>query len=154
MIYCVVTGTRRDTRPDTARWLARFVRKHGGTTFVLGDADGVDELAWHWCTQAMIDGFGPVDFIRETADRKRPTPERFHERNQRMVDEAKGRAPQPVCLAIPDDDSRGTWDCYLRALAAGLVCHALPLVDEDWKVVKRFEMPSWARQRLLAAGVR
>ena len=39
-------------------------------------------------------------------------------RNQRMIDDGAD-----VLIAIPDDESRGTWDCKARAEEAGMRVH-------------------------------
>lgn len=51
-----------------------------------------------------------------------PSPQRFHDRNQRMVDLAESG---DYLLAFPDADSRGTWDCYRRGKARGLKCYVV-----------------------------
>jgi hypothetical protein len=43
-------------------------------------------------------------------------------RNSRMVD-----AGAAICLAFPDDQSRGTWDCIRKAANAGIPVRIYPL---------------------------
>lgn len=139
MIRVVITGTRHG-RADVEIWLSRFVAAHNydEPRFIVGDAKGVDTQAWDWCGR---EGF---DARRVHVATGTPSPKRFHDRNQAMVDLALPRVAKSFCLAFPDDDSRGTWDCYRRALKAGLTCHALPLIDANGRVLKRYEVPSWA----------
>lgn len=117
-VVVVIAGTRHNTRPDVAWWLDRWVRRHGDTLFVLGDATGVDAAAFAHCEARGYDK-RVVD-----VDRAIGSPRMFHDRNQRMVDIAGGVG---VCLAFTDESSRGTWDCVRRARVAGLVVHVLPL---------------------------
>lgn len=116
----VVTGTRNG-RPDVAHWLRRFALKFGWPDeWIIGDAKGVDAQAYAWLIVAGV----PVDQItRVEVNPELPSPQRFHDRNQRMVDIA---GPGDACLAFPDFESKGTWDCFARAQRKGLDCVALP----------------------------
>lgn len=118
----VVTGTRRG-RPDVAYWLDRWARRYGlPEVLIVGDADGVDAQAVMWCGETR-----PL-LQRVVVNPLLASPHRYHDRNQRMVDAAE---PGDHCLAFPDPESRGTWDCVRRARARGLRVFVLPLVDEE-----------------------
>ena len=47
-------------------------------------------------------------------------------RNQRMVDRGAG-----LCLAFPTAESRGTWDCIRRAVAAGIETRIYPELKRE-----------------------
>lgn len=110
----VITGTRNG-RADIAALLDRFVAEDGWPgLWILGDARGVDTQALEW-----LRVHGLTNFLIVHVDKATPSPQRFHDRNQRMVDMATG-VGGAVCLAFPDRSSRGTYDCLRRAKAAGL----------------------------------
>ena len=103
-------------------WLDRWVKRYGmPKVLIVGDAPGVDAQALMWCGEER-----PL-LHRVTVDRRLPSPERYHDRNQRMVDAAE---PGDHCLAFPDPESRGTWDCVRRARERGLVVFVLPTLPE------------------------
>lgn len=106
----VITGTRKG-RPDVSYWLRKFVDKHGVPTFIIGDAPGVDGDALEICRAKKWPA------VRCLVNPLLPSPERFHVRNQFMVDLA---SPGDWCLAFPGPDSRGTYDCMRRAKERGL----------------------------------
>lgn len=107
----VVTGTRHG-RSDVWFWLDRWVARFGVPELVIvGDATGVDTQARLW---GEARGY-PLHI--ERVEPRTPSPARYHERNQRMVDLAR---PGDWCVALPDRYSRGTWDCLRRAEHAKL----------------------------------
>lgn len=139
MIYAAVSGTRRG-RPDLEHWLQRFVAKYGPTTFISGDdigdyARGVDKLmplvcAWNGWTcipHRVVPVLG--------------NPYMYWERNQRMADALQAAdVGMRHCICLPDDDSKGTWDCAERCELLGAVVHVCPLWDGD--VVRRYARPA------------
>lgn len=76
---------------------------------------GVDLVAHRW---ARV--FGIPE--RHPADWKRYGKAAGPRRNAEMV--ALGAH---ICLAFPDDESNGTWDCLRKAANAGIVGHVYPL---------------------------
>lgn len=113
----LVTGTRRG-RPDVELWLGRWMQRHDvPSLLVVGDARGVDAQAYAW---GRLVG---AAIKREAVDRTRPSPERYRERNARMVEQCE---PGDHCLALPDADSRGTWHCVRLARRAQLTVFVLP----------------------------
>ncbi len=118
----VVTGSR-EGRSDVVHWLRRFVAQHGvPELFILGCAPGVDTVA-RWLAGRMR-----WSHVVVYADESKPSPERYHDRNQRMVDLAE---PGDWCLAFPVAGSRGTWDCVRRAQGRGLRAVQLPFNPPD-----------------------
>jgi hypothetical protein len=105
--------------------MEQWVAKHGEPElWVLGDALGVDRMAyqvckWHGWKEKVV-------FVNE----RLPVPQRFHDRNQRMVDLCE---VGDVCFAFPRTDSRGTFDCLNRAKRRGLTVH----VANAWPAVGR-----------------
>lgn len=113
----VVTGTRRG-RADVGRVLAAFVDKHGlPELFILGDQRGVDEHARRACETL---GWS---YARIAVQHALGSPGKYHDRNERMAALA---GPGDWCLAFPDADSRGTWDCVGRARDRGLTIAIMP----------------------------
>ena len=107
----VITGARHG-HPSVDRWMHAFVAKHGvPELFIIGCALGVDQRARFLCRVYRW------SHVIVYADEALPSPERFRERNQRMVDLAH---VGDWCLAFPRPESRGTWDCVLRAKQRGL----------------------------------
>jgi hypothetical protein len=109
----VITGSRHG-RHDVALALDAWMARHGAPLLVVvGDQRGVDTQAKAWAEQH---GF---PFVQERVRKGQPWPHCFHDRNQRMVDHAQ---PGDHLLAFPLEDSRGTWHCFGRGKARGLVC--------------------------------
>lgn len=118
----VITGTR-DGRCDVRHWMERFVRTHGvPELFVLGCASGVDTVAWLFCEKRRW------AYVRIFADLLKPSPQRYHDRNQRMADLV---GEGDWCLAFPVAGSRGTWDCLHRCKERGARATQLPLNTPD-----------------------
>lgn len=107
----IVTGTRNG-RDDVEDLLYQWSEEHGyPKEMLLGGARGVDEQAARWANDNAID------------HRVFPANWELHgksagpKRNARMVQCA---SPDDWCLAFPDKDSRGTWNCVGLARKAGL----------------------------------
>lgn len=71
---------------------------------------GADEHAQHWAEVAVNASHEPHPADFKSLGRKAGPL-----RNQEMVD-----LGADVCLAFPEKNSRGTWDCVRRAKAAGI----------------------------------
>lgn len=111
--------------------------------FIVGDATGVDAIA---CAACEWYGW---HFDRCVVNESIASPMRFWERNQRMAT-ALTLLPREwrYCLAFPDDDARGTWDCVARCEKAGAAVHVCPLVDESGRVVRKYTRPVDGRRVL------
>lgn len=81
---------------------------NGAVTIVHGAAPGADSLAANLCSEL---GFNEEAHPADWSMGKKAGPLR----NQSMVD-----LGADVCLAFPAENSRGTWDCIRRAMAAGI----------------------------------
>lgn len=109
----VITGTRRQ-RKDTATQCDAVVAEYGiPRLVVVGDATGVDRAAYFWASRR---GYA---IAKEVVDPSTPSPQKFHDRNQRMVGHA---GLGDICLGLPDEKSRGTFDCLSRAKNRGMTC--------------------------------
>lgn len=125
----LVTGSRRGTNGLVWRVLVGLcdagVCNRDRVTLVTGGGHGADREAQEW--------LGKVGTYRDY-----PVPDwrvgRYAgpQRNSRMI-EAEHRPESPIhlCLAFPDKDSRGTWDCVRKAVAAGIVTHIHPVERDD-----------------------
>jgi len=114
----VVTGSRRG-HPSLRPWLLRWVDRFGHPSLaIVGDnddtEDSVDKRAFEFFVQLGC------NTLKVCVNSAAPSPQRFHDRNQRMVNFAD--PPDDWLLAFPDSESRGTWDCLRRGQARGLVC--------------------------------
>lgn len=114
MILALVTGTRTDERAGAVTAALDALKPD---FCVLGDAAGVDLEAKQWC-----DSHG-VDYVVAFALWKavgRPAGPR---RNGVMVGVASAVASldtdRRVCVAVPAEDSVGTYDCAAQAEAEG-----------------------------------
>ena len=115
----LITGTRKG-RPDVARWIERFLLKHDPSEAIVGDAAGVDTQAF-----LALSRVG-VSVIREVVTGPKSDPRSYHDRNQRMADHC---GPGDACLAFPDGESRGTWDCVRRCRERGMRVYVLPMLE-------------------------
>lgn len=114
----LVTGSR-DGFPSLWDALDALVAALGRPVEVhVREQDGVDVG-----TRAWVAARG-LYLVPEQADPSRPSPERYHEANQRMVDKC---ARGDVAAAFPRRGSRGTWQCLGRARRAGLRCYVADL---------------------------
>jgi hypothetical protein len=110
----VITGSRRG-HPDVRRWLTAWHERHGAPQMcIVGDANGVDAEAFSVARELGWE----VWMLR--VDPSLPSPRRYHDRNERMVGLA---CSGDVCLAFPDEESRGTYHCAWLAKRAGLTVH-------------------------------
>lgn len=123
-----ITGWRKG-RLDVEYWLDRWVRKYGAPSLVIvGDSDdwtpwlGVDGQARVW---ALSRGF-TVEHVRCITVLR--SPERFHERNDRMVSFL--RAGRDWCLAFPapytDRRGSGTLSTLRKARERGAFAVKVP----------------------------
>lgn len=113
----VVTGSR-DGHPHVREVLELFTMRQGvPELFVLGCAPGVDTIARLLCEKRRW------TYARVYADARRPSPERYLERNAAMVALAR---PGDWCLAFPSATSRGTWHCLGLAREAQLRTYTAP----------------------------
>ncbi|MGX6605635.1 SLOG family protein [Micromonosporaceae bacterium Da 78-11] len=78
---------------------------------------GVDLAGRRWAEQTP-----GADFEPHPADWGRHGSSAGPRRNQQMVD-----AGAHLCLAFPDVQSRGTWDCAKKAANAGILVRVYPL---------------------------
>lgn len=117
MTQLVITGTRHG-RADVNDALDMYIVTFGCPSgFIVGDQAGVDDNAWFYArgVQSACD----CVVFRVHVNQTLCSPDKFHDRNQRMVDRA---GPGDHLLAFPDAKSRGTWDCFRRGQKAGLHC--------------------------------
>ena len=121
----LVTGSRHRTDEKIFDALsdayAGIRRSHDRLVVVHGGASGADSAAVEWV--AVDAGGDPYGVVAEPhpADWTRG-PKAGPERNQKMVD-----LGADLCLAFPGAaDSRGTWDCLRRAVAAGIETRIYP----------------------------
>lgn len=99
----------------------RLVCDSDKVLFILGDAEGADELARQWC---IGDG---VPFIRFEVDPRRPSPERYRERSRRMVDLGKPTRFVAFWAALQrDGEPDGTLDTMRRCVRAGVPGRIVP----------------------------
>lgn len=75
---------------------------------------GVDQATRAWVRDAGL------LLVPHRVDESLPSPERYHQANQAMVDRV---ADGGIAFGFPDVHSRGTWDCLRRAHARGLRCY-------------------------------
>ncbi len=91
------------------------VRVFGSPTVVhVREQRGVDQDARAWVHSRGL------QLVPHAADPSRPSPDRYHEANQRMVDAVCAGG---LALGFPGPKSRGTWDCLRRARERGLACY-------------------------------
>lgn len=114
----IVTGSRFG-HPDVDRWLDALLKRRGEPRVLYeGGARGVDEQARSWARRNAV----KVETVHaDWSDGSCAGPDR----NRAMVAMAKKPC---VLVAFPDTSSKGTWDCYLRGVEAGLECHFAPAV--------------------------
>lgn len=120
----LVTGTRR---PCTAAGRAtiraalnaaiRDLDPEQAVTVVHGNARGVDREAQLWAQEAAYVTPEPHPADWEALGRKAGP-----HRNALMVG-----LGADICLAFPDTDSVGTWDCVRKAAAAAIPVRIYPL---------------------------
>lgn len=109
----VITGTRLGHREFATIMRLYLYKFEQPQFFVIGDANGVDTQA-----QRHFDGCG-LDYLKCHVDKTEPSPQRFYTRNGHMIDPC---VPGDHLLAVPDEDSRGTWQCFGLGKKAGLLC--------------------------------
>lgn len=99
----MVTGSRgwRDEK-KVESVLGRVVEPDD--TVIHGGAAGADRMAYDWCRQL---GFNCQSYA---PDVRRPSPQRYHERNDKMLDLAD------VVLAFWDGESTGTYSVIKKAV--------------------------------------
>lgn len=115
----VVTGSRNGS-PLVQPALDDVHEKHSITHLVVGDQRGVDSQAERWFKEACKAGRMKEGARLSTlyVDDALPSPRRYHDRNERMV---ACCVTGDMCLAFPDQTSRGTWHTVGLARKAGLV---------------------------------
>jgi hypothetical protein len=113
-VRLLITGSRHGF-PRLAEALDAFVGTIGNPDEVhIRGQRGVDTEARTWvAARGLL-------LVPEASDPARPSPARYHEANQRMVDKC---GPGDIAVGFPAIDSRGTWDCLVRARRAGLRCY-------------------------------
>jgi hypothetical protein len=100
MPILLFTGSRHG-RPDVEWWADAWVDMfRAPSAVVVGDAKGVDTQAWLWATAR-----GYL-VHREFLLPGLKSPQRFHERDQRMANRV---GPGDWALGFPVADSKGTW---------------------------------------------
>ncbi|MDB5716220.1 MAG: hypothetical protein JWO15_3617 [Sphingomonadales bacterium] len=106
------SGTRRG-REDTIALANELLETRGRPDeIVVGCAAGVDKQIRLWAK------FHDITLNVKTADKSVASPKRFHDRNQEIADELVPEGD--VLFALPDDSSRGTYDCIKRCKARGI----------------------------------
>lgn len=111
----LITGSRHGF-PGLWQALDAIVARFGVPSEVhVREQTGVDQDARAWCRDR-----GYV-LVPEAAGTSRPSPQRYHEGNARMVAKC---APGDIAVGFPDPGSRGTWACLRMALATGMKCYA------------------------------
>lgn len=108
----MVTGSRNITyhsQLDLMLERATDYYSEDEVVFILGDASGIDKLAREWAHD-----FGYA-YIVEEADWA------YYGKRAGMIRNAAMVAHKPdICLAFPDESSRGTWDAARQAANAGI----------------------------------
>lgn len=109
---------------EAAEWLARAPQH---AIFIVGDCpDGADAIAFAWCRQPWP-GVPALSISQFCARPDLPSPQRFHERNQAMVDE--GRPDRFVAFwegDRRDGEADGTLDTMRRCVRAGVPGRIVP----------------------------
>ncbi len=117
----IITGSRYGHR-SVLYWMEQWVERRGiPELWVLGDASGVDMQARSAC---VLRGW-PHHVERVVSGVT--SPQRYHDRNQRMVDLCSAG---DACLAFPREGSRGTFDCANRARKSGLTVYVAPITRQ------------------------
>ena len=118
----VITGSRHG-HPMVEKWLRAWCERRGSPELcVVGDATGVDSDAYRIATWL---GWR---ICRVFVQKSLPSPDRYHDRNARMVAEARAG---DWLLAFPSSDSRGTYHCANLARKAGLTVRCAPVVKAN-----------------------
>lgn len=108
----VVTGSRsfRDAAAVAAALDPLHYEFGARLRLIQGGAAGADRLAWEWAKSCDVPcaSFAP--------DYSRPSPQRYHERNDRMLGLAD------LVVAFWDGESRGTKSVIDKAEARGIPC--------------------------------
>jgi hypothetical protein len=116
-VRVVISGSR-DGHPLVAKWMEAWVDKHRRPEeWVLGDAKGVDGMARAVC---LLNGW---HHHVEHVDMNRPSPQRYLERNARMIERCQAG---DVLLAFPRVSSRGTMHTVGLAKKRGMTVHVAP----------------------------
>lgn len=115
MVVMLVTGARSWDYPGMIR---KVLLHHGPGLVRHGAARGVDLIADRFVRNQMQSHEGwDVDPHPVSDEQWARSKWAGNARNQRMVD----ARPRPtVCLAFPGPESRGTYDCIVRAAWAGI----------------------------------
>lgn len=111
----LITGTRHQLNGDAPLVEEAIV---GADIVLVGDATGVDAHARNSARWQHVGTVQTFEAHWRTEGRAAGP-----KRNQRMVDEAArlmSEGHDVHCHAFPSKDSRGTWDCIRRAVAAGI----------------------------------
>lgn len=113
----VITGSRHGF-DGLWRALDALCAKLGRPERVLvREQRGVDQDARAWArARGYVDNETLLLF---DVDMNRPSPQRYHEGNERMVNKAR---PGARCAGFPCPKSRGTWKCLAYAKKRGLQC--------------------------------
>lgn len=112
----LVTGSRRWwDRWALWRRLDQLLEQHGALTVVHGGAPGLDDLARQWAELRGQDEECHAANWSTWGKRAGPM------RNAGMV-----QAGAALCLAFPDPDSKGTWDCVRRARETEIPTEVVP----------------------------
>ena len=112
--WCI-TGSRHG-HPYTERVLLGLLEQRGvPRLFVCGDAPGVDTAAFAWAQHNL-----PPEIVDQYfVDDKLGSPRKFHDRNERMV---RRCCQGDRLIALPNGESRGTWNTVKLGALAGLRC--------------------------------
>lgn len=109
----LVTGSR-DSFPGLLQALDAIFAAVEPDEIHVREQTGVDIDTREW---AAVHGHS---LVPTDADMSQPSPQRYHDANQRMVDKCEAG---DVAVGFPGPNSRGTWDCLRRALKRGLKCY-------------------------------